>query len=586
MLRARFDDLAKRPLHERSTESAYIVVEKILGKGEILPTDWDVDGTTGYDFMNDISALQHCAQCAIPLGEFWHTLSGRSGQFEDEEITARPEILDNAFASALHQATRYFFALAHDGNGAHDITEHALRRGLSRIFEHLRVYRTYATGADDSADPGEFFSHALAAAKRNCTPLDAAAIDFIARVMHGKDGNRSTIEAVRRFNQLAAPVAAKAVEDTAFYRYGRLLSRNDVGFHPGNLAIDSADFHRRMSARVTSFPHALLATATHDHKRGEDARARLAVLSEIPRAWEEAVQSWLPMNATHRTQRLTLGDEYQLYQTLIGAWPLDLDVQDAALLDDFGDRILAWRLKSLREQKLSTSWLDPDSEFEEANSAFVHAILDSKGSSEFLNSLQDFVNEIAPAGALNGLVQTALRCTVPGVPDCYQGAEFWDFSLVDPDNRRAVDYAARNRTLDPGRTPQELLGTWRDGRVKQYVIAKLLHLREQEPRLFKSGTYTPLHLEGERDKRVLAFVREFENEILCVAVPLHCAEACDARPVPNSEFWQDTTLTLPARLAGQAWSHLFDDKFACRGIAAVSCADLFAKFPIAVLTPA
>ncbi|HEY4114878.1 MAG TPA: malto-oligosyltrehalose synthase [Rhizomicrobium sp.] len=582
MLRARLDEAAKRRPHNAERGAPYIVVEKILGKGESLPADWGVDGTTGYDFMNDVSALQHDGDGAVPLADLWHALSGRSGEFQDEENIARPEILKNAFASALHQATRHFFALTGTHEDARDVTQQAIRRALTGILIHLRVYRTYATGAAVSPEPGSHFEQAAQAAKRDSTPLDAAAIDFIAGVLH-TPGTDAAIGAVRRFNQLAAPVAAKAVEDTAFYRYGRLLSRNDVGFQPGDLAIDADEFHHRSVTHASSFPHALLATATHDHKRGEDARARLAVLSEIPHAWEEAVQTWLRMNASRRTPQLALGDEYQLYQTLLGAWPLDLDWRDAAQLAAFRERILAWREKSLREQKLTTSWLNPDAEFEQANADFVRAVLDGSKSSEFLSSFAEFVERIAPAGALNGLMQVTLRCTVSGVPDCYQGTEFWDFSLVDPDNRRPVNYRARAEALSADATLEDLLACWQDGRVKQHVITELLRLRARKPQLFAAGQYIPLAVEGERSEHVLGFARVWEKDALCIAVPLHCAEACHSAPLPPPEFWGDTEVFLPAELASLSGSHLFDANFRAMSHR-LGCADLFARFPVAVLT--
>lgn len=583
MLRGRLDDLARRRPQHAALDRAYIAVEKILCDGEQLPADWDVDGTTGYDFMNDISAVQHCADGALPLAEFWHAIGTRSGNFEEEETVARPEILNSAFAGALQRTTRHFYALTRNHGGGHDTGQLAIRRGLSRILTHLRIYRTYATGTDDSAQPGRHFDGAVEAARRDCMPLDSMAIGFIANIICNNGGEAGIMEAVRRFNQLAAPVAAKAVEDTAFYRYGRLLSRNDVGFQPGVLSIDRAEFHRRASERGASFPRALLATATHDHKRGEDARARLAVLSEIPQAWEAAVQRWLHMNAAHRTASLTLGDEYQLYQTMAGAWPLDFDWRDETQLGTFRDRILAWRLKSLREQKLTTSWLDPNPEFEKANADFVRAILDRATSTQFLSSFADFVARIAPAGALNGLVQATLRCTLPGIPDCYRGTEFWDFSLVDPDNRRPVDYTARAAALAEVGTAEFLLARWKDGCVKQHVIATLLRLRSLKPALFARGHYIPLEVTGERRGHVLAFARALEQETLCVAVPLHCARACEAHPLPRRDFWEDNAVWMPGQRAGHPWKHSFDGRFSAGGTN-IRCADLFARFPVAVLT--
>ena len=381
---------------------------------------------------------------------------------------------------------------------------------------------------------------------------------------------------MRLFNQLTAPVAAKAVEDTAFYRYGRLLSRNDVGFDAEEFAIASAEFHARMTALAKSTPQALLATATHDHKRGEDARARLAVLSEMPEDWALTVAAWYRLNAPLRDRLLDAGDEYQLYQALVGAWPLSLQADDRDGLAAFAERICGWREKSLREAKLRTSWADPDAAFEAANRDFVRVLLAPERSAAFLRSLSAFVSRIAPAGALNGLVQTVLRCTAPGIPDLYQGAEGWDFSLVDPDNRRPVDYARLQTMLAADGHPPATLATWQDGSVKQAVIARLLALRAQMPDLFARGDYTPLEVRGAEAGRVLAFTRQAGARKLLVAVPLHCGAACIAAgaPLPTAKFWGDTEI-----VADGAWYNALTGE-----PGTLRCAELFAEFPAAVLT--
>jgi (1->4)-alpha-D-glucan 1-alpha-D-glucosylmutase len=576
-LRSSLDSLASfrsPPAHP------YVVVEKILGAGESLPPDWSVDGTTGYDFMNQVSAVQHAPGAAELLASFWRRISGRTRDFEHEEEAARAETVTGSFESALARTAETFGALAAGSRSGPDITAPAIRRGLLRILQQLRVYRTYATGQPDSPPPGEHFDAAVETAMQRAGGADRLAIGLVADAMHGRVGNNAS-EAVRRFNQLSAPVAAKAVEDTAFYRYGRLLSRNDVGFNPGTLAIAPADFHAAVAQRGTAFPHAMLATATHDHKRGEDMRVRLAVLSEIPDDWTSTIEQWFAINAPHRSDAIFPGDEYQLYQTLVGVWPLELMPDDASGLAALSERIAAWQEKALREAKLRTCWLDPDPQFESANKAFARALLDPQRSHTFLESLFGFVERIAPAGALNGLVQAALRCTVPGVPDCYQGTEFWDLSLVDPDNRRPVDYTARVSALATGSSPADLLQCWRNAHVKQALIAKLLNLRQQRPQLFSQGGYLPIQASGRRADHVLAFARSAESDHMIVAVPLRCAGTCRKGPLPDPQFWQDTSLDLPEHLQSRSWRSLFGAPATAGDT--LRCADLFAHFPVAVL---
>jgi (1->4)-alpha-D-glucan 1-alpha-D-glucosylmutase len=326
----------------------------------------------------------------------------------------------------------------------------------------------------------------------------------------------------------------------------------------------------------------MLTTATHDHKHGEDVRARLAVLSEIPDEWTKAVESWFRLNAPHRPAAVAPGDEYQLYQTLVGIWPIDLRPDNADELAALCERVTGWQQKALREAKLQTSWLDPNEQFEAANAAFAQDILDAHRSREFLQGLFDFVQRIALAGALNGLVQLTLRCALPGMPDCYQGTEFWDLSLVDPDNRRPVDYAARIAALHENASLVNLLPDWRDGAVKQALLAHLLQLRAEKPSLFVSGEYQPLQTRGARTDHVLAFARIAEQDTMIVAVPLRCAKACNqGRPLPAIEFWEDTAIVLPQSLRDRPWRHLFDGRDNLRG--PQGCAELFAKVPVAVL---
>ncbi len=531
-LRARLEALTQQRPAALPRERAILIVEKILAEGEDLPADWDVDGTTGYDFMNAVSALQHDGRNERAFTELWTSLGKRAPDFETEEREARRETIDGAFANALEAAARAFHAL--DENFA----VAALAAALARILEHFRAYRTYATGDASEPAPGALFESALQAAIANGDAHERGILAFVAAVMRGDHAEHAenACEAVRRFNQLAAPVAAKAVEDTALYRYGRLLSRNDVGFDPGDFAWAPRAFHAANAKRQAQFPFALLATATHDHKRGEDGRARLAVLSEVPDEWEARVREWFAMNAPLRPALIAPGDEYQLYQTLLASWPPDAAQGGAP----FTERILGWRLKSLREAKLATSWAERDEAVESAHAQFVRAILDPRHG--FARSLAGFADWLAPAAVLNSLVQTVLRCTAPGVPDLYQGAELWDLSLVDPDNRRPVDFAWRASHLDDA--PIAHMPDWRSGRVKLALIARLLHLRAQWPELF-AGDYTPLESAKEN---ILAFTRQTKDRALLVAVPHLAARAAIARNAPLPE-----PMALAANLSGRRW---------------------------------
>jgi len=572
-LRARLDRL--RP-------GGFLVVEKILAPGEILPDDWHVDGTTGYDFMNDVSALLHDPAGSPLFPSFWSEISGRTGDFHTEEREARRELLQSKFRGAFHSVASAFSATV---KAAQDITEAAFQRALLRLLGELRIYRTYVTGEENSPPPGPFFDAAVDSALDRAPGNDAAALQHIAGLFQSgggdETGNRCT--ALRRFNQLAAALAAKAGEDTAFYRFGSLLSRNEVGSNPDEFSLKPGEFHAGARMRLSGAP--LLATATHDHKRGEDARMRLAVLSELAVEWQAIVAEWFVLNDPVRDNCFVRADEYQLYQTLLGSWPLGLDWHDTDRLDRYRERILVWQLKSLHEAKLRSSWSDPDKAYEMASAAFVRRLLDPAKSSGFLGSFSAFVDRIAPAAALNGMVQTTIRCTVPGVPDLYQGTEFWDLSLVDPDNRRPVDFGGRASALGRSSAPADLLENWRNGEIKQHIIAQLLGLRSRRAACFRNGDYQPLAGTGLRADNVMGFIRHAGNATIMVVVPRLCSRACmeAARPLPAPSFWSGTTVPLPAGFRGRNWHSVFDRRMI--GCAhEISCSEIFASFPVAVLS--
>jgi (1->4)-alpha-D-glucan 1-alpha-D-glucosylmutase len=349
------------------------------------------------------------------------------------------------------------------------------------------------------------------------------------------------------------------MEDTAFYRYGRLLSRNEVGSNPGQFALATGAFHSACALRGRTFPAALLATATHDHKRGEDVRARLAVLSGIPKEWSGLLRRWMRLNAPLR-RHLDSGpapapaDEMMLYQMLVGAWPFELKTDDRPGLQAFLERVAAWQEKALREAKHHTAWVAPDHAYESACRDFLFQSLAPTRTVHLADEIAAFVGRIGPAGAANSLAQTVLRLTVPGVPDLYQGTEWWDFSLVDPDNRRPVDFAARDAAIadaDPASMAYDPQ-TWQDGRIKHAVIARALALRKRRPDLFAMGRYSPLNATGPAAGHVLAFARQ-HGEARAVVAVLRLPErllGAEGRLAPTPDSLRGTRLALPRGWGG------------------------------------
>jgi len=466
---------------EAMRPGAIIYVEKILADGEALPADWQVDGTTGYDFLEQASAVLHYPDGGVLTG-FWHAVSGRALSFDAEESLARSEILNSKFVSQLAACTRAFAPLLEQSQAA---TE----RLLSEVLIRLRCYRSYATGKPDTPGPGPYLSAAIASAK-TASPDRADAFQALMQLFDRDDDDPAVVDALRRFAQLSAPLAAKSVEDTAFYRYGRQLSRNDVGTDPRRTYLSPADFHRLAGERAWAWPGAMLTTATHDHKRGEDARARLSVLSLQPALWKDFISS------APACPELAPADVYQLHQTLFGAWPVNPN-------EDFALRIEGWCRKFLREGKLRSSWSAPDETYENRFRAFARSLIMDRACWGYRNRLAILMAELQADIRRAVIVQLVLRNTVPGVPDLYQGCEFEDLSLVDPDNRRPVDFDVRQAALDGEKDE------------KQLVLKRLLAVRRRDADLWQCGSY-----EGRDDRNCIAFVRKYRNRSLSVWLQL------------------------------------------------------------------
>jgi (1->4)-alpha-D-glucan 1-alpha-D-glucosylmutase len=468
-----------RFLHQRLSvlkPNPYLIVEKILADGETLASGWLVQGTTGYEVMNDISALLHGDDGTV-LETLWQRVGRRDMTFEDEEIAARREILTSKFSAQFAATVRAF------AKQMPDTSSDSVRRDLADVIVVLRCYRGYTTGKKDSPMPSEALSQAL------------ERVPHFRPLFENRAGDPAIEDALRRFHQLTAPIAAKAVEDTAFYRYSRLLSRNDVGFNPRNHFLTPHEFHNRILTRARDFPHAMLTTATHDHKRGEDARARLAVLSARTGLWQDLIA-----HAPDPGPLLDPADTYTLYQTLVGAWPENPD-------SDFAARIEGWCRKALREAKLRSTWQVPNVGYEDAMCRFARDLILAASHADFRRRLVTLLAQITAAATDNSLVQAVLRCTLPGVPDLYQGAEFFDHSLVDPDNRRPVDYAARQQALAVPLTADSPL----DHR-KQKLIAALLTARRRWPDIWRLGTYEPMSTED----GTIGFIRRHRAMTLLV----------------------------------------------------------------------
>ena len=545
-----------RRLRERLGPEAYIVVEKILAPGERLPDGWEIDGTTGYDFMEQVAAVLHNPAGEEPLSELWAEISGRPGDFAAEELQARQDMLSWEFEAQLSACVQAFSDLAACDDTTRPLTEGMLRRALRVLLWSFPAYRTYGTGGSAPESDRMLRERARERAEPHAPPGEMAVIDQLLAWLAGEGPGdpKLAADAVRRFQQLSAPIAAKAVEDTAFYRYGRLLSRNDVGFDPARLAVSIEDFAEDCASRADRFPHAMLATATHDHKRGEDVRARLAVLSDIPELWRERVGHW--EGWVSEDSEVDPADRYMLYQALFGAWPEELSPDDAEGLSEFAERVAGWQEKALREAKLRSSWAEPAEDYENACSAFLERLLDPQRSGRFLSDLARFVRDANAASLANGLVQVALKYTVPGVPDLYQGCELIDLSLVDPDNRHPVDFGLRQRLL--AMTPVE--------HPKLRLIHALLQMRRDCPSLFTAGEFAPARVEGNRSGHVFAFSRRIDDKLLKVGVTLRCgAELLGRRqPTVPSEWWGDTQIIF----AGETGS--------------VSAGDLFSEGPVSL----
>ncbi|MDI6710280.1 MAG: malto-oligosyltrehalose synthase [Bacillota bacterium] len=586
--------------------SFYIVVEKILGQGEELPGDWPVHGTTGYDFLNLVNAIFVDGDGAAELDALYARFAGVRTGFDRLVYEQKKRVMDLLFPGEV-RALAWRLGLPAEGDRhGRDLTLWELERALVEVTACLPVYRTYIDGFTVAEHDRDYIEHAVEEAVRR-NPAVTRAAGFLRRVLLLRfppgltaEQRRLWLDFVMRWQQFTGPAMAKGFEDTALYIYNRLVSLNEVGGEPASRGIPVREFHRRNAARGRRWPHALNATSTHDTKRSEDVRARINVLSEIAGNWAARVERWSRWNSARKpvVDGAPVPDgnmELLVYQTLIGAWPLREGEVPAVK-----ERFLNYLVKAAREAKVHTGWLDPDDGYEKALQAFASSILEPDSGNRFLDDFREFQRVTAFYGALNSLAQVLLKAASPGVPDFYQGTELWNLSLVDPDNRRPVDFGLRARLLASlmeeealGRRAlvEKLLSGWDDGRVKLYVTYKALAFRRAHAALFAEGEYIPLDAAGPAGEHVCAFARRHGDGWALVAVP-RLAARLRLRGVPGSgglpetafplgeAAWGDTALLLPEGAPGR-WHNIFTGEKVAGECLRV--ADLLRHFPVALL---
>ncbi len=584
----------------------YLVIEKILADHERLPDDWPIHGATGYRFANLVNNLFVDSAAERRMTRIYREFTGAGDDFDTLAYEAKKLIMHTALASELTVLANGLARIAAASRDTCDFTLNGLRDALVEAVACFPVYRSYVAAGRLSDDDRRHIAWAVAVAKKRCPAADTGIYDFLQDVLtcdiaHGRSASfRGKVQAfAMKFQQFSSPVMAKGVEDTAFYRYHRLTSLNDVGGEPRRFGVSVPAFHAATRARAARWPHNLLATSTHDSKRSEDVRARLDVLSEMPAAWHLMLKRWSRLNRGRK--RLVEGvaapsrnDEYLLYQTLAGTWPLALPGEEE--LASYRERIEAYMIKALRESKEHSNWVNANAEYEAAMSGFVQALLAPGEKNLFLADFVPLVQPIARHGLLNSLSQTLIKATSPGVPDIYQGCELWQFNLVDPDNRRPVDFARRRELLaqlreltgaPPEQWPERLkplLTDMGDGRIKLYTLWRSLALRARWPEVFRDGSYLPLTVRGELAAHACAYARCHGGRCLIALAPrLPVRLLGDRHLLPlGTEVWGDAELELPAELAGAAWHNVFTgERHAAAGQLALG--NLLACFPVVLL---
>lgn len=589
-------------------QSVYLVVEKILERSEKLPDNWPVRGTSGYEFLNQVNVLFVDPESAAEFDSLYSDFIGEDIDFGELVCRSKKLIMKVSMSSELNVLGHQLDRISERHRASRDFTRNGLTYALREVVSCFPVYRTYATPVGVLTRDHQYIERAVARAKRQNPATSIAVFDFIRDVLLLSGYEAMTeverserFQFVGRFQQFTGPVMAKSVEDTSFYSYNRLVSLNEVGGDPTHFGSTIEEFHRQNEERLREHPFSLLATSTHDTKRGEDVRARINVISEIPQRWRECINRWTKWNDRHKTNVdgelvPSRNDEYLLYQTLVGTWPFVTPTIDERAV--YITRVHQYMTKAIREAKVRSSWIAPNELYECATEEFITAILCDESNHLFHTDFAIFASETQRLGMWNSLSQLLLKFTCPGVPDIYQGTELWDLSLVDPDNRRPIDYGYRLRLLneldqlaecDNGRErlAENLTARAADGRIKLYVTVTALRLRHLVPDLFTQGEYVPLEVSGKWKSHLYAFARRRRDQVAIVVVPRLLAKLLGlsvSAPI-GQDVWGDTVIHIPTWLrtrhivdafTNRRLTHLEDGE--------ASAADILRKFPVALLS--
>jgi len=561
----------------------YVVAEKILSGRETLPTGWCVHGTTGYNFLNQLNALFVHPGHARRMRRAYAKLTGQTQSFDDLLYETKRLIMDTSLASELTVLAHTLDRIGEANRKSRDFTLNSIRDMLVEVAACFPVYRTYVNEKGWRPDDRAVMERAIARARHRNPAMDPSIFDFFREVMFPRDPDdvpvagpdrregyppadateiAARLRFAMKFQQYTGPLQAKGLEDTAFYRNNLLLSLNEVGGDPSRFGIAAPEFHALNQARRERWPYEMIATSTHDTKLGEDVRARINVLSEIPEEWEREAARWMRINKNARTivdgePAPDRNDEYRFYQALLGLWP-----KASRADDELVARLQAYMIKSVKEAKRHSSWINPNEVYEQAVAAFVERVLTGTGGERFLPAFLPFQQRVARCGLVNALAQVVLKIAAPGVPDFYQGSELWDFNLVDPDNRRPVDFLRREQMLDSVDAVLKLdadqrrgaiarlADTWPSGAVKLLVTAAALRLRGRMTDVFLEGAYAPMEVESAAAGQAVAFARLTpDHAVVAIAPHLSSGLVSEERPLPLGDIWRTSRVLLPPDLA-------------------------------------
>jgi len=604
--RGKFDQIvAASPFYK----PFYIIAEKILLKAEKLPDSWPVFDTTGYDFANQVNGLFVDTSNAKTFETLYTRFMNHRVDFPEVVYDKKKLVMLVAMSSEINTLGHYLNRLSEQNRHTRDFTLNSLIKSIVEVIAYFPVYRTYINSFEVIERDCQYIESAVGKAKRKNPAISTSIFDFIRDVLMlrfpasmTEEHKEAWLDFVKRFQQITGPIMAKGVEDTAFYVYNRLVSLNEVGGSPERFGITVEAFHGQNIERCKSRPLAMLATSTHDTKRSEDVRARIDVLSEIPDLWREGLSLWTRQN--RKVKMIVDGkpapsrnEEYLLYQALVGTWPFCNTEDDE--FAQFRTRIKDYMLKAIREAKVHSSWISPNSMHEDAVMYFIDTILKDSRHNNFIADFESFHRLTAACGIFNSLSQTLLKITSPGIPDFYQGNELWDFSLVDPDNRRLVDYRLRMDLLDELlrmesisgtlETAREVVSTRNDGRIKLFLTCKALNFRRENRKLLESGRYLPLTVEGICQENVCAFERSVNGSSLLVVVPRFCSRLIkDNSGLPlGAEVWQDTRIIQPFDIATSRYRNIFTGEVLGLdqqdGQLTLALKEIFSVFPVALL---